>query len=132
MKPTFAPNAALPMKPKKAQRKRDIVALLANLKRVGIQAWTIFQENVLIAVLLFLSIGTARQKRVVENVLQKSLPETVYDLTVEEAHCFYVDGVLVSNCHEALQYAVSGTGELNTMKARHRKDYKTHTYETNW
>lgn len=30
----------------------------------------------------------------------------VYDLTIEDAHCFYANGILVSNCHEALQYGV--------------------------
>lgn len=28
----------------------------------------------------------------------------VYDLTVEDAHAFYANGILVSNCHDALQY----------------------------
>ncbi len=37
-----------------------------------------------------------------------------------------------SHPHEALQYAIAGTGELNKMKQRDNKDYKTYTYETNW
>lgn len=37
-----------------------------------------------------------------------------------------------SHPHEALQYAISGTGEMNTMKARKREDYKTYEYATNW
>lgn len=37
-----------------------------------------------------------------------------------------------SHVHDALSYAVSGTGELLTMKARKREDYKVFTYETNW
>jgi len=28
----------------------------------------------------------------------------VYDLTIEDAHCFYANDILVSNCHDALQY----------------------------
>ena len=32
----------------------------------------------------------------------------VYDLTVEGAHCFYANGILVHNCHDALQYAAMG------------------------
>jgi hypothetical protein len=37
-----------------------------------------------------------------------------------------------SHPHEALQYAISGTGELNKMKQRDNKDYKTYDYATNW
>jgi hypothetical protein len=31
-------------------------------------------------------------------------PIIVYDITVEDAHCFFAEGVLVSNCHDAVQY----------------------------
>jgi hypothetical protein len=37
-----------------------------------------------------------------------------------------------SHIHDALGYAISGTGELLTMKARKRDDYKVHTYSTDW
>ena len=37
-----------------------------------------------------------------------------------------------SHPHDALQYAISSTGELNTMKNRTRTDYKVHTYATDW
>lgn len=30
----------------------------------------------------------------------------VYDITVDEAHCFYANGILVGNCHDALQYGM--------------------------
>lgn len=30
----------------------------------------------------------------------------VYDLTVDKAHCFFANGILVSNCHDALQYVL--------------------------
>lgn len=43
--------------------------------------------------------------------------EHVYDLTIETAHCFYANGVLVSNCHDALQYLCAGATAL-------RKAYK--------
>lgn len=35
-------------------------------------------------------------------------PGRVYDITVEQAHCFYAEGILVSNCHDALQYVLAG------------------------
>lgn len=31
----------------------------------------------------------------------------VYDLTVDEAHEFYANGVLVGNCADAFQYAIA-------------------------
>ena len=34
--------------------------------------------------------------------------ERVYDLTVEDSHCFYANDILVSNCHDATQYLCSG------------------------
>jgi hypothetical protein len=37
-----------------------------------------------------------------------------------------------SHVHDALQYLVCGLGELNTMKARNKSEYKTYSYETNW
>jgi hypothetical protein len=42
----------------------------------------------------------------------KSLPESalVYNLTVDEVHCYYAGGVLVSNC-DAAQYLMLGAGE---------------------
>jgi hypothetical protein len=34
-------------------------------------------------------------------------PQVVYDLTVDDAHEFFAAGMLVSNCHDANQYADS-------------------------
>lgn len=36
--------------------------------------------------------------------LRLPVPVPVYDLTVDDAHCFYANRILVSNCHDALQY----------------------------
>ncbi len=48
----------------------------------------------------------------------------VYDLTVEDAHCFYANGVLVHNCADALQYACLGFmpnfGGRETIRYGHR------------
>jgi hypothetical protein len=50
----------------------------------------------------------------------------VYDLTVEDAHCFYAEGVLVGNCHDALQYVATrlfGQGLLSSaQEPEHRRD----------
>lgn len=37
-----------------------------------------------------------------------------------------------SHPHEALQYAIAATGEIQTMKNRTKTDYKVHTYATDW
>lgn len=37
-----------------------------------------------------------------------------------------------SHPHDALQYAIAGTGELNVMKQRHRENFKVYSYDTNW
>lgn len=52
-------------------------------------------------------ISTPKQEHAVKVVGVKRLEEQrqVYDLTVEGAHCFYANGILVGNCHDALQYA---------------------------
>lgn len=51
-------------------------------------------------------INTLKSKPVLRCVQVKRLAiqEKVYDLTIEDSHCFFVNDVLVSNCHDALQY----------------------------
>lgn len=44
---------------------------------------------------------------VVANDFVSSPNTTVYDLTVDDAHAFYAVGILVSNCHDALQYGMA-------------------------
>lgn len=56
-----------------------------------------------------LSTDTARSRLVpgrVVHVQEAGRCERVYDLTVDEHHEFVVEGVLVSNCMDALRYAV--------------------------
>ncbi|MFA5027385.1 MAG: hypothetical protein WC713_05870 [Candidatus Methylomirabilota bacterium] len=56
------------------------------------------------------TLGARRVARVVR--IRRLLQHTsVYDLTVDEAHCFYVNGILVHNCHDALQYALLSMDE---------------------
>ena len=45
----------------------------------------------------------------------------VYDLTVEDQHVFFAEGVLVSNCADALQYLLVGGGEARVMLGRAEK-----------
>ena len=51
------------------------------------------------------------------NVKRTNELETVYDLTVEEAHEFFANGLLTLNCMDAMRYAsssilVSGKGRV--------------------
>jgi hypothetical protein len=50
--------------------------------------------------------NTPRSKPAVKVVGVKRSPilSDVYDLTVADQHCFFAEGVLVHNCHDALQY----------------------------
>jgi hypothetical protein len=41
-------------------------------------------------------------------------PARVYNITVAEAHCYFAEGLLVSNC-DALQYLLLGAGEGRAM-----------------
>jgi hypothetical protein len=45
----------------------------------------------------------------------------VYDLTVESAHVFYANGILVSNCHDANQYMCMGFLRESQRDAQKRK-----------
>jgi hypothetical protein len=58
----------------------------------------------------------------------------VYDLTVADAHCFYANGILVSNCHDALQYVgvqyfgpslVDGPADSDDFVSREEYDGRT-------
>jgi hypothetical protein len=59
---------------------------------------------------------TASQKLVVAPALVRkdTVPSNarVYDLTVEDAHCFFANGVLVLNCQDALQMIATGEFSL--------------------
>ena len=43
----------------------------------------------------------------VQAVCAQSRPERVFDITVEDQHEFFADGILVHNCIDALRYALS-------------------------
>lgn len=42
----------------------------------------------------------------------------VYDLTVENEHCFYANGILVGNCHDAPQYLCTRIPMVDVSKDR--------------
>ncbi len=53
--------------------------------------------------------------------IARALPrqERVFNITVDKAHCYYANGVLVSNC-DALQYMMLGAGEGDALSGRVR------------
>lgn len=63
------------------------------------------------------STSTQGQGRAVHLVRRSSLvgQKEVFDLTIQGAHCFYAVGVLVSNCHDALQYAAMESGGIQAI-----------------
>lgn len=67
----------------------------------------------------FARINTMGEKRAAAvakvALFRLSDPIRVYDLTVDEAHCFYAHGVLVHNCADAFGYMVIGGGESRAM-----------------
>ena len=103
----------------KEQEKKDSAAQHVRVKHEGSREWTILKSLVSFAVRCLERISTQRRKRAALPVQARALEDQkvkllskkyitgsqkVYDLTVEDAHCFYADGILVSNCHDALQY----------------------------
>lgn len=76
-------------------------------------------KNALFAVQRFAQTSTTEEKPATAvaavDLLRLVDPIRVYDLTVDEAHCFYAQGILVHNCADALQYMLVGAGEGRTM-----------------
>ena len=69
--------------------------------------------------------NTQKQKHAVTVVGVKPLdaPVNVYDLTVADQHCFYAEGVLVHNCHDALQYLCLKFALPQTQRSRTQTGY---------
>jgi len=71
-----------------------------------LRGWMMSEENAPFVAASSRSISTRSEKPAlkVAAVFSQAERADVYDLTVEGAHCFYVNGILVSNCHDGLQY----------------------------
>lgn len=87
-------------------RRKGIAHRLASLLRGAPQALMTLLSNAVSAKNNSARTNTQKQKPVLTVVRVSPHPEQrrVYDLTVDDAHCFYANGALVSNCHDALQY----------------------------
>jgi hypothetical protein len=82
--------------------------------RVRLPASMMWRENALHAAQNFKPINTAGPKPVRIIAREWLQPDCVYNITVNEAHCYFANGALVSNC-DALQYLCLGLGEGRRM-----------------
>ena len=65
---------------------------------------------------------TDEQKVSAVKIERFNEPVRVYDLTVRDTHCFFANGVLVGNCHDALQYImVKLTKHIKVERETNRK-----------
>ena len=98
----------------------------ASPLRGGLPGWTTFLQSAKDAVRRFSRTSTVHVSGV------SSVPQRVYDLTVEADHCYYAGGFLVSNCHDAIQYgALHFYGDiLRQKKQRDRPKATSHPRRT--
>lgn len=88
-------------------KKEGSAPQVARTRRGGLAEWIMSSELVLFARRVLQSIGIVKGRPVDIVVVSKLYEKKhlrVYDLTVAGAHVFYANGVLVSNCHDAIQY----------------------------
>jgi hypothetical protein len=86
---------------------KNIAAMLVNLAQEGNLELTISNGHALFAV-KGLSQANIQEQYIVlalAQTVQRVESNKVYDITVEEAHEFFADGILVSNCVDSLRYA---------------------------
>ncbi len=77
----------------------------------GEQPALMMWKEVVASVMRYLKLTNTEEKKLVLRIVGvKRLvePTRVYDITVDEAHCFYANGVLVQNCADAEQYMALG------------------------
>lgn len=119
-----ADSALLPASPKPEEEvasitKREYVSSAqAHLWRVNTPSKKLAHADAVVSLQ-----GVGERIRI-ESKERIRATERVYDLTVDEAHCFFADGLLVSNCQDALQYVMvklvlsAATGSLSGFRPR--------------
>lgn len=128
--PIHAPTVVLSSSGFGELTKKATAAQRASQQRVETAVLTTKLDNARYAATISQLIDTGKLKPVREIVgASKSAgPAVVYDITVEDAHCFFADGVLVGNCHDALQYLclVASNNQLigGELAYRRRRDIK--------
>jgi phage terminase large subunit len=97
----------------------------ANQSTEGFPAWMMNNVNAHNAARPLQQISTPRHKLVPGRVLtvtEHGVSERVYDLTVEEHHEFFANGVLVLNCIDSLRYACEGLRRAKRVSEARAKD----------
>lgn len=95
-------------------------------------AWMMSKENVL-SVLRYLPLINTEKKERVQNLARENYvdPIDVYDITVEEDHCYYANGILVSNS-DSFRYLAVGlehVGGKRLTPEQVRKMRQSHGYK---
>ena len=89
-------------------------------------AWTTLSARALSVARRLLPTNTQKQRHAVRLAARSRLdgPVRVYDLTVEKAHEFYANGILVGNCMDGLQYGVlvAETGAAGSVINRGKRE----------
>ncbi|MBQ3942814.1 MAG: PBSX family phage terminase large subunit [Elusimicrobia bacterium] len=97
---------------KKIQNISDFVQMLASQNIEETKGLTILLKLVIFAVKNLLQANIQKQDFVQDNaqiIICGNIEKEVYDLTVEDCHEFFANGILVHNCIDAIRYAL----ELN-------------------
>ncbi len=93
-------------------------AMLANRRIVASLAWMTSMLCAFVAGRISgkTNIPTSNRAPVrVVRVSRLKRKAPVYELTVNDAHVFYANGVLVSNCIDSLRYALEGLRRSSTL-----------------
>lgn len=69
------------------------------------------------------SIATLRREPVVQ-IAHEICDVEVFDLTVDEAHCFFAAEILVHNCHDALQYTATQIFGTQVLTGKTAEDFE--------
>ena len=69
----------------------------------------------------------------IKAVSQRKLTEqSVYDITVEGIHSYFVEDIMVHNCMDSLSYTCVMLDENFNRPKRTKKGYKNHTSRIKW
>jgi phage terminase large subunit len=101
---------------------KDSVQTHAKQETDTFQELTISQDSVPCAEMNSYVINTCLKERVVLNVnINLSTTQKVYDIEVEDDHCYFANGFLVSNC-DSMRYLAEGLKLIDSGKKSSKSD----------
>jgi len=105
---SFVRCVIIPIKVLKGRLKKAIALMYVNQDLEEHLELMTRQENVLFVEKNLDVTNMTKQEHALSLVHAEPLQirKKVYDITIQDEHCFYANGVLVSNCHDALQYGL--------------------------